>query len=163
MKNITLFFICILLPLGCATTNDIRILDEDVRRKNLELSRAVKEIESLKKEIDILYKLVDITPIINEQTAITSTLDQQAFFLAKHSLEFEQIHSTINDLQGRIKRIEDAYAKPPSTPPSSPRPLSDSPYKGFIKSTLSSPSSSSNSLRYKPTLKIPILTPPATR
>ena len=144
MKNITLFFICTLLIFGCATTNDMLIFDQEVRRQNLELSKAVKEIESLKKEMDILYQKMDITPVINQQATIKSTLDQQAMLLVKHSLEFQQIHSTINNLREdtlpRIRRIEDAHTKSPSTPPPSPRTSSTSTSKSAQDSTTKSSS-----------------------
>ena len=102
--KISMILVLGVLLFGCATSEDIRILDQDIRRSQSQLNLMQKEGDTLKREVAALQKKNQ------EETSVLQTETQRV--QAALQLRIETLQSEIRTLSTGIEEYKDYLKKP---------------------------------------------------
>jgi len=101
----------VVLLLGCATSDDVRILDEDIRRFQSQLNLIQKEEDSLKKDLSTFQK--DQKGIERDVSTLRTDLNNEIKKLqADLLLRIESLQSEIRILSTGIEEYKDFLKRP---------------------------------------------------
>jgi tol-pal system protein YbgF len=116
MKGCVLFLIGLLL-FGCASTKDVRVLDQEMEKLNSRMNALQKENESLKNEIPALKSdlatenqrlkadlLLQLQNLQAEMRILSTGIEEYKEFLKKPSQEIDRVRGEMED---RLKSLEE--------------------------------------------------------